>query len=126
MFSDDEKAYLRSQHLARIATVSSEGQPDVAPVGFRFDGVLLSVSGRHIETTLKYKNAADGNKLVAIVVDDLKSFDPWRPRGVKVHGTVEIIDSQPGSATYLKITPHTHWSWGIEGSSQTLKRTDWS
>jgi pyridoxamine 5'-phosphate oxidase family protein len=37
MFSDKEIAYLQSQRLARIATVSKERQPDVAPVGFDFD-----------------------------------------------------------------------------------------
>jgi len=38
MFSDKEIAYLNSQRLARIATASVEGRPDVAPVGFSFDG----------------------------------------------------------------------------------------
>jgi pyridoxamine 5'-phosphate oxidase family protein len=30
-FSEQETAYLRSQRLARIATVSAGGQPDVVP-----------------------------------------------------------------------------------------------
>ena len=38
MFSEKEIAYLKSQKLARIATVSADGEPDVAPVGFTFDG----------------------------------------------------------------------------------------
>jgi hypothetical protein len=33
-FSEEEIAYLRSQRLARIATVSAGGQPDVVPLGF--------------------------------------------------------------------------------------------
>ena len=33
-FTDEELAYIRSQPLARVATVSSDGQPDVVPVGF--------------------------------------------------------------------------------------------
>jgi hypothetical protein len=33
MFSDKEIDYLKSQKLARIATVSKGLQPDVAPVG---------------------------------------------------------------------------------------------
>jgi pyridoxamine 5'-phosphate oxidase family protein len=37
-FSDEEVAYLRSQRLARLATVAPDGQPDVVPVGFEFDG----------------------------------------------------------------------------------------
>ncbi len=38
MFSDKEIQYIKSQRLARIATVSAQVQPDVAPVGFDFDG----------------------------------------------------------------------------------------
>ena len=38
MFSEKEIDYLKSQKLARIATVSADGEPDVAQVGFTFDG----------------------------------------------------------------------------------------
>jgi pyridoxamine 5'-phosphate oxidase family protein len=38
IFSEREIAYLKSQRLARIATVSKELQPDIAPVGSEFDG----------------------------------------------------------------------------------------
>jgi pyridoxamine 5'-phosphate oxidase family protein len=44
-FSDEEVAYLRSQRLARIATVSPDGQPDVVPVGYQFDGTHFYVGG---------------------------------------------------------------------------------
>jgi pyridoxamine 5'-phosphate oxidase family protein len=39
-FTEEEITYLRTQRLARIATVSADGQPDVAPVGYQFDGNL--------------------------------------------------------------------------------------
>jgi len=32
-FTEEEIAYLRTQRLARIATVSADGQPDAMPVG---------------------------------------------------------------------------------------------
>ena len=38
-FTDDEIRYLRSQPLARIATVDADGQPDAVPVVFEFDGI---------------------------------------------------------------------------------------
>ena len=37
MFSEQEIAYLRSQQLAGIDTVSAAMQPDAAPVAFEFD-----------------------------------------------------------------------------------------
>ena len=70
-FTDEEIAYLRSQRLARIATVSQEGQPDVAPVGFEFDGTHFYVGGRDPARTRKFLNVEGGNDRVALVVDDL-------------------------------------------------------
>jgi pyridoxamine 5'-phosphate oxidase family protein len=40
-FTEEEIAYLRSQPLARLATLDRDGQPDVVPVGFEFDGSRL-------------------------------------------------------------------------------------
>ena len=79
MFTQKEIAYIQSQPLARLATVSPSHQPDVAPVGFRFDGDRFSISGFDITRTFKYKNVKAGNALVSLVIDDLVSTSPgWR------------------------------------------------
>jgi pyridoxamine 5'-phosphate oxidase family protein len=116
MFSEKEIHYLKSQHLARIATVSRQLQPDVAPVAFEFDGEDFYIGGLQQTKTNKYRNVADGNTRVALVIDDLESVNPWKPRGIKVHGTAEIVEhhGKLGTAPYLKITPEKYWSWGIE------------
>jgi pyridoxamine 5'-phosphate oxidase family protein len=120
LFSEPEVQYLKSQHLARIATVSSKGQPDVVPVAFEFDGKNFFV-GSHGQDiflrTLKYKNVKNGNKLVALTIDDLESVDPWRPRAIKVYGTAEVVDRKGmfGPGKYLSITPKVSWSFGIKG-----------
>jgi pyridoxamine 5'-phosphate oxidase family protein len=115
MFSATEVAYLASQRLARIATASQALQPDVAPVGFDFDGTYFYVGGRNIPTTLKYKNTQT-NPYVALVIDDLESITPWRPRGIKIHGLADRTtrDGYAGAGTYIRITPQKKWSWGIE------------
>ncbi len=117
MFSEEEILYLKSTPLGRIATVSNDSQPDVAPVGFSFDGELFLIGGRDITKTLKFKNVEAGNHLVAFVVDDLESIDPWRPRGIKIHASAEILppDESQGTGPFLRLTPTVHWSWGIEG-----------
>jgi pyridoxamine 5'-phosphate oxidase family protein len=91
-FTEEEVAYLKSQPLARIATVGADEQPDVAPVGFEFDGTYF-------------------------YVDDLVSTNPWTPRFLRVYGTAELIErpGQFGSGRYLKITPDISWSWNLEG-----------
>jgi Pyridoxamine 5'-phosphate oxidase len=56
MFSEKELSYLKSQRLARIATVSADGEPDVAPVGFTFERRFL-VGGMDLKRTLKYRTS---------------------------------------------------------------------
>lgn len=124
MFSKDEIEYLASQRLARIATASlTEGsiQPDVAPVGFDFDGEFFYVGGMNLPKSTKYKNVLKNDK-VALVVDDLKTVDPWAPRGIRIYGTADIVTREGGymqrtdhpSPTYIRIKPLKKWSWGIE------------
>jgi pyridoxamine 5'-phosphate oxidase family protein len=111
MFSQKEADYLRLQRLARIATASSrEGsiQPDV--------------SGMNLLKSTKYKNVQK-NPRVALVVDDLKSVNPWEPRGIRIYGIADIVTRQDGymqqtdhpSTTYIRIKPLKKWSWGIDG-----------
>ncbi|MCB0177767.1 MAG: PPOX class F420-dependent oxidoreductase, partial [Anaerolineae bacterium] len=83
MFSEAELAYLKSQYLARLGTVSSKGQPTVDAVGFEFDGARFYVGGRNLPGTRKYKNVAAGNHKVSIIIDDLESVQPWQPRQIK-------------------------------------------
>jgi hypothetical protein len=56
----------------------SSCQPDVAPVGFDFDGEYFYVGGMNIFKSTKYKNVLVNNK-VDLVIDDLKFIDPWVP-----------------------------------------------
>jgi hypothetical protein len=53
MFTEKEIAYLQSQPLARLATVSVDLQPDAVPVGFEFDGqwTLFKIRRSCAETT---------------------------------------------------------------------------
>ncbi len=123
MFSEPEIQYLKSQRLARIATVSSKGQPDVVPVAFEFDGKNFYV-GSHgqdiFHRTLKYKNVKNGNRLVALTIDDLESIEPWRPRAIKVYGIADIVEHKGmfGPGKYLCIVPTVSWSFGIKGLKQ--------
>ncbi|MET7336974.1 PPOX class F420-dependent oxidoreductase [Nonomuraea sp. NPDC005650] len=116
-FSEEEIAYLRSQRLGRIATVSGDGQPDVVPVGFEFDGTYVYVGGIDPDRTRKFRNVRDGNTKIAIVVDDLPSADPWTPRYLRIYGDAELVERQGrfGPASYMRITPTVSWSFNLEG-----------
>jgi pyridoxamine 5'-phosphate oxidase family protein len=131
MFSEAETTYLKTQRLARVATASPTGVPEVSPVGFEFDGSYFWI-GSHDQDifprTRRYKNITSGNTRVSVVIDDMASVDPWRPRGIKVSGTAEVMEHKGifGYGRYIRIRPRTFVSWGIEptkeGSWRTVKR----
>ena len=116
MFSEAERNYLKSQRLARLATVSSKGQPTADAVGFEFDGSRFYIGGLNLPGTRKYKNVAAGNPKVSLIIDDLESVQPWQPRQIKIHGLAEIVvrDGHLGHKEYLAITPTISWSFGVE------------
>ena len=117
-FTDEEIDYLRSQPLARFATVAPDGQPDVTPVGFEFDGTHFWVGGGEtVRTTRKVRNVERGHDTVAFVVDDMVSFDPFIARGIRVYGTAEKPIARVGMVGpghYMRITPTVSWSWNME------------
>lgn len=124
IFSEKGLEYLRSQHLARSATSSPDGIPDVAPVGFNFDGSFFYIGGMNITKTTKYKNIMENNS-VALVIDDLKTVDPWDPRGIKISRKADILarkelhggqlhDNTHFRPTHIRIKPTKKWIWGID------------
>jgi pyridoxamine 5'-phosphate oxidase family protein len=121
MFSEKEKVYINSQRLARLATVSSKGQPDVVPVSFEFDDRYFWIGSRPQEiflATRRYRNVSAGNEKAALVVDDLESVNPWKAHQIKVYGVAEVIDhdGRLGSGKYLRVTPRISWSLGVEAA----------
>ena len=125
ILSQNEIDYLNTQRIARIATVSIISdrpiQPDIVPVGFDFDGEYIYVSGMNILKSTKYKNVLK-NRNVAIVIDDLKTVDPWDPRGIRIYGDADVVTRRGGymdpsghsEHTYIRIRPIKKWSWGID------------
>lgn len=116
VFTDEELAFLAAAHLGRLATSSSAHVPDVAPVTFRIVADEVHVGGMDITKTRKYFNVR-ATRAASIVIDDLESVDPWRPRGVKVTGAARIVGA--GRSASIVVTPETIWSWGINVGALT-------
>ncbi len=109
-FTDEEVAFLTQSRLARVATASHDGQPHVVPVVYEFDGTAFYFTGWNLERSLKFQNLVH-NKKVAIVVDDLVTVSPWRPRGIEVRGVAEL--GSEGGRPYVKVCPRVKRSWGF-------------
>jgi pyridoxamine 5'-phosphate oxidase family protein len=119
-FSDEEIAYLRSQPLARLATVNADGQPDLVPVAFELDGPYIWVGGvgPDVARTRKFRNIGAGRTKVSLVVDDLVSIEPFIARALRVYGDAEPPVERVGMVgpgLYSRITPRVSWSWNLAG-----------
>ncbi|RDI69354.1 PPOX class F420-dependent oxidoreductase [Nocardia pseudobrasiliensis] len=94
-YTEVERAYLAGQRLARLATVSPSGKPQIVPVGFRLnpDGTI-DIGGPR-PTAARYRNVR-ANPNVSLVIDDLTPDDPrevkpgWG-RGVEIRGVAEVL-----------------------------------
>ncbi|HVB12133.1 MAG TPA: PPOX class F420-dependent oxidoreductase [Nitrososphaerales archaeon] len=109
-FSDEEVDYLEQNRLARVATSSRSNQPHVVPVTYEFDGNFFYFGGWNLDKSLKFRNIQNNNH-VALVIDDLATIKPWRPRGIEVRGIAEVQENNDGQ--YVKITPTHKISWGL-------------
>jgi pyridoxamine 5'-phosphate oxidase family protein len=112
VFSDAELGYLQGERrLARVATVGKDGTPHVAPVGWSYDDEhdAILIGGHSMERTKKYRDVQRSGR-AAVVIDDLASTDPWRPRGLEVRGRAEAITDPP----VIRIHPDRIVSWGLE------------
>lgn len=124
-FTPAELDYLHGgRRLARVATVGSDGTPHVVPSGFQHNEELdtIDVTGRDVEQTKKWRDVARSGR-AAVVIDDLASVDPWRPRAIEVRGRAEAI---PAPGALIRIHPERIVSWGIDPqrSARSVRRGD--
>jgi len=123
VFSEAELAYLHGQRLlGRVATVGADGTPHVAPVGWAHNAELdtIDVTGHGLEQTKKFRDVARTGR-AAIVIDDLASTSPWRPRAIEVRGRAEALRAPEG---LIRIHPERIVSWGLgpERNARTVTR----
>ena len=128
-FTAEELAYLRSQHLGRLATVDAAGVPQNNPVGFFVDETTgqVTIGGMEMGRSRKFRNVRS-NPTAALVVDDLASTDPWVVRFVEIRGSAEaLMDVEPPmrgmSREVIRITPRWIASLGVDANETGKGRT---
>lgn len=117
-FTPAEIAYLQSQRIGRLATVSEKGDLHVVPVGFRYNHEqdTIDIGGLDLAPTKKYRDALRHGR-VAFVVDDV--LPPWQPRLIEVRGGAQGLPEggkeimQDFSPEILRITPTYIVSLGV-------------
>jgi pyridoxamine 5'-phosphate oxidase family protein len=112
VFTEAELEYLTGgRQLGRLATVGADGTPHVVPVGWIYNAATdtIDIGGHELAQTKKFRDVARTGR-AAIVIDDLESVDPWRPRAIEVRGRGEAI-ALP--TPLIRLHPERIVSWGI-------------
>jgi pyridoxamine 5'-phosphate oxidase family protein len=112
VFTEAELRYLTGgRQLGRLATVGADGTPHVVPVAWIYNAARdsIDVGGSELERTKKFRDVARNGR-AAIVVDDLASTDPWRPRGIEVRGRAEALTLP---TPLIRIHPERIVTWGL-------------
>jgi pyridoxamine 5'-phosphate oxidase family protein len=122
VFTPKEIEYLQSQRLGRLATVTPQGKPQIAPVGYHYNLELdmIEIGGKFMSKSKKFRNILN-NPNVSFVVDDV--LPPWRPRGVEIRGIAQTLPTG-GKALFgpqynaddalILIKPVQIIGWGLE------------
>jgi pyridoxamine 5'-phosphate oxidase family protein len=124
-FTDAQLAYLATQRLGRLATVDRQGAPQNNPVSFRYnpDTGTIDIGGHAMGASRKFRNIA-ANPNVALVIDDIASWQPWKVRCVEIRGHAETLTGQnppvPGfSPEIIRIHPDRILSFGLGDTPPT-------
>jgi pyridoxamine 5'-phosphate oxidase family protein len=123
VFLETEIRYMAGgRQLGRLATVGADGTPHVVPVAWIYNAVrdTIDIGGGALEETKKFRDVRRSGR-AAIVIDDLESTDPWRPRGIEVRGRGEAI-AMP--TPLIRIHPERIVTWGLQGgrSARTVAK----
>jgi pyridoxamine 5'-phosphate oxidase family protein len=111
-FSPDERAWLASQRLGRLATVAPNGVVGNAPVTYfvRADDTI-DIGGMRMGATKKFRNVRAGSR-VAFVVDVVDTSKGWDPTYLEIRGTAEAIsDTEPPADGFSREIIRIHPDW---------------
>ena len=120
--SDNERTYLTTQPLGRLATLAPTGAPQVRPVGFTLNEALstIDIVGHNLTASQKFRNIQRDGR-VSLVVDDLETTDPWKPRGIEIRGEAEALGGSTGAdvgrGALIRVHPDRVLSWGIDSDA---------
>ncbi len=97
--SDSVDALLRQPVFVQLGTVRPDGQPQVNPMWFVWDGEFIWFT--HTSFRQKYKNVQHEPRV------SIAFLDPASPYGyVEVRGVVERIDPDPEALLYQRLSEH--------------------
>jgi pyridoxamine 5'-phosphate oxidase family protein len=113
-FTNSELEYLRTSsedgQRANLTIIGGDGSFRIVPVRIAYDEAedaieIAAPEALHVGINLPPVDVPE----VELIVDDLASIEPWKPRGVEMSGAAEALTSPPR----IRIRPEAVRSWGL-------------
>ena len=112
LFSEREKAFIRSHPLGRLATITSDGSPTVVPVTAELsEDVTLAVTGFQVTQSVKWRNLARDPRFAYVLDEGIGES----AMGLLVRGHARLVQDHE----LIVLVPDHLVSWGIESHSFT-------
>jgi pyridoxamine 5'-phosphate oxidase family protein len=97
--TEAEQRFLSAQRHGRLATIATDGTPQVKPVGFSYNRELgtIDIAGMNMARSAKYRNIQT-NPNVAFVADDVPAPEQGAAgvRFLEIRGAAETVTASPG------------------------------
>lgn len=114
---DSHKDLLESTALADVATIGPDGEPQVNPVWFGWDGARLSFS--QTKARQKYRNLHKDNRIALSIVDPANPYRYMEIRG-KVVDFVEDPDKAFIDSMAKKYLGQDKYPWSAPGEERVI------
>jgi pyridoxamine 5'-phosphate oxidase family protein len=118
-FTDAERRFLASQTHGHLATVGSDGIPQVKPLGFTYNAALgtIDISGWNMASSAKYRNVR-ANPRVAFVIDEVTAPTMEGAHFLEIRGHAEnaVGTHEPGhlAPEIIRIYPRRVLSFNVD------------
>jgi pyridoxamine 5'-phosphate oxidase family protein len=102
IITDAEQRFLARQPRGHLATIGSDGTPQVKPLGFTYNAALgtIDIAGFNMGGSAKYRNI-QANPRVAFVVDEVTEASMDGAHFLEIRGVAEAVTGRASADGHL-------------------------
>jgi pyridoxamine 5'-phosphate oxidase family protein len=102
IITDAEQRFLARQPRGHLATIGSDGTPQVKPLGFTYNAALgtIDIAGFNMGGSAKYRNV-QANRRVAFVVDEVTEASMEGAHFLEIRGVAEAVVGRASADGHL-------------------------
>jgi len=128
--TDAEQRFLNRQPRVHLATIGSDGVPQVKPVGFTYNATLgtIDITGFNMAASAKYRNV-QANSKVSLVADEVTEPTMEGAHFLEIRGRAEVA-SEPAiadghlAAEIIRVRPRRVISFNIDPNNTGFDARD--